>query len=85
MDSGYTDDSFACVSLHRDELLPINNALNEVLHGPGSIPRSEFHTRSGVFPEEALVLLQQIGQLLDRFHRAESSSGTGSSYVDNWR
>lgn len=31
------------VRLQRDELLAVNNALNEVLHGPEAIDREEFH------------------------------------------
>ena len=85
MDTGYTDDFFACVSLHRYELLAINNALNEVLFGPRPIAASEFHTRTGVFPEEAMVLLEQVGELLERMHPLGRSSETSSTYFNKLR
>jgi hypothetical protein len=55
--------SSAEVSLQKDELIILNNALNEVLNG---INVSEFQTRLGSSPDEARVLLAQIGKLLDK-------------------
>jgi hypothetical protein len=46
------------------ELLAINNALNEVCHGPELIEEPEFHTRMGVERREAEALLNQINRLL---------------------
>lgn len=41
------------VEFSRDELRALNNALNEVLHGPDAIEEWEFGTRMGVTREEA--------------------------------
>ena len=86
MDTGQFDADFACVSLHRDEILAINNALNEVLFGADAISRSEFHTRIDVFGEEAFVLLGQVGALLDEMHpEFARKNDTKSSYFNNLR
>lgn len=47
----------------QDELVILNNALNEVCHG---FEVDEFETRIGSSREQASVLLQAIGRLLDR-------------------
>jgi hypothetical protein len=53
------------VSLTRDELLMLNNALNEVCNGVG-FEDDEFATRLG-FPREQLrALLARVGGLLDK-------------------
>lgn len=52
----------ATVELTADEILAFNNALNEVLNGPDSIDEVEFHTRMGVFRDEAKRLLGELGQ-----------------------
>ena len=45
------------VELTDDDALALNNALNEVLHGPDAIEDSEFSTRMGITREEAKMLL----------------------------
>lgn len=50
------------------ELVLVNNALNEVLHGPDAIATSEFQTRTGVSVEEAEALLSRIGKALELAH-----------------
>jgi hypothetical protein len=52
--------------LSREELVIINNALNEVLHGPDAIEEWEFHTRMGVTKDEGERLLVKIGRLLGK-------------------
>ena len=47
-----------------DELRALNNALNEVLHGPDAIEEWEFGTRMGVTREEASQLLDRINKCL---------------------
>ena len=86
MDVGKFDTAFACVSLHEAELLAISNALNEILFGPDAIAPFEFHARLGVFGEEALLLLRQVGALLDEMHPELAQRGdTASSYFNNLR
>jgi hypothetical protein len=51
--------------LARNDLLVINNALNEILHGPDAIDEVEFHTRIGVTRGEAERLLDEVGRALD--------------------
>jgi hypothetical protein len=48
------------VELTRDELVAINSALNEVLHGPDAIEEREFSTRRGVTRREAKDLLAEL-------------------------
>jgi hypothetical protein len=43
--------------LSRDDLLIVNNALNEVLHGPDAIDEAEFQIRIGQERVKALDLL----------------------------
>ncbi len=50
------------------ELVLINNALNEILHGPAAIPAWEFQTRTGVSVEEAELLLSRVGKALEASH-----------------
>jgi len=52
------------VELTQDELLAINNALNEVCHGPDSIDEEEFHTRMGVERHEARSPLDAVHALV---------------------
>jgi hypothetical protein len=52
------------VKLSPEETVAINNALNELLHGPDAIDVSEFQTRVGVSRNEALQLLDKVGRLL---------------------
>lgn len=56
------------VSLSEAELVLMNNALNEILHGPGAIARWEFQTRTGVSAEEAEALLARIKKALEAPH-----------------
>jgi hypothetical protein len=59
-----SDSSGAAVELTRDELLALNNALNEVCHGPDAIDEVEFFARMGVEFNEAKALLDEVNQLL---------------------
>jgi hypothetical protein len=52
--------------LDTEELLIINNALNEVCHGPGAIPDWEFETRIGVDRAAAKRVLRRIQEALDK-------------------
>jgi hypothetical protein len=52
------------VRLTRAELVTLNNALNEVLHGPEAIPEWEFQTRIGAQSSEARTLLRVLGGAL---------------------
>jgi hypothetical protein len=54
------------LALSKDELVLVNNALNEILHGPDSIDEREFHARLGVERQRAVEFLARIGRLLDR-------------------
>lgn len=58
-----TSKGSASVSFTEAELVLLNNALNEVLHGIGT---SEFDTRLGASRPDADELLHQIGSLLDK-------------------
>ena len=49
----------ADITLSRDELIMLNNALNEVCNGV-DIPESEFQTRLGYERSDLQVLLDQI-------------------------
>jgi hypothetical protein len=46
----------------RDELLWINNALNEVLHGPEAIEQWEFQTRIGGDRDQVQALLSSVSK-----------------------
>ncbi len=63
------DGSDVTVRLQRDGLLAVNNALNDVLHGPDAIEDWEFHTRMGVEPTEARALLKAVGDAFERLRR----------------
>lgn len=52
--------------LNIEELLIINNALNEVCHGPAAIPDWEFETRIGVNRAAAKRVLSRIQDALDK-------------------
>lgn len=47
------------------ELVLLNNALNEILHGSEAIAPWEFQTRTGVSVEDATALLARIGKELE--------------------
>ena len=51
------------IKLSPEETVAINNALNELLHGPGAIAASQFQTRVGVSRNEALQLLDKFARL----------------------
>ena len=53
----------ANVTLTRDEVLLLNNALNEVCNGI-AMTDDEFHTRLGVDRKHARALLKRLSQLL---------------------
>lgn len=53
----------AVLSLSLDELITINNALNEVCN---ALDVPDFQTRMGVELEEALALLGELRQTIDR-------------------
>lgn len=55
----------------RDELLWVNNALNEVLNGPGAIEEWEFHTRMGGERDQVQALLHKVSEQLDSPRRAD--------------
>jgi hypothetical protein len=48
------------IEVTADDLLAINNALNEVCHGPAAPDDWEFQTRMGVSRSEAKVTLDLI-------------------------
>ena len=48
------------VTLESDELVLLNNALNEILHGPAAVPAVEFPSRLGVTADDARSLMAQI-------------------------
>ena len=52
------------LSLSKADLILLNNALNEILNGPGAIEAWEFQTRTGVQRSKALELLERISQQL---------------------
>jgi hypothetical protein len=52
-----SNDEVLTVELTADDVTALNNALNEVLHGPDSIEEWEFSLRMGVTREEAKALL----------------------------
>jgi hypothetical protein len=57
------DASNCTVTLTREELLLVNNALNEICNGL-HLEDVEFSTRLGASQTKALSLLQRIGNLL---------------------
>ena len=58
------------VILDRGELLAANNALNEVCN---ALDIPEFEARMGVSRAEALALLSEIGELIQRMESPEES------------
>lgn len=52
------------IEVTADDILAINNALNEVCHGPEAIPDWEFQLRVGVDRESAKVTLSRISAAL---------------------
>ncbi|HYD27995.1 hypothetical protein [Brevundimonas sp.] len=54
------------VEMTADDLLAINNALNEVCHGPDAIPEWEFQTRIGLDRVMAKQTLGRIKAALDQ-------------------
>lgn len=52
------------IELTADDILAINNALNEVCHGPEAIPDWEFQSRMAVDRESAKVTLSRISAVL---------------------
>ncbi|MBD3781853.1 MAG: hypothetical protein IE926_02685 [Micrococcales bacterium] len=55
----------------RDELLWVNNALNEVLHGPDAIEEWEFHARMGGDPDQVQALLRRVNAEVGVLRRAD--------------
>jgi hypothetical protein len=64
------------VSLTRDELLALNNALNEVCNGI-HIENRDFHARVGVERSVADALLAQVGAALE-------APPNGSEFLEVW-
>jgi hypothetical protein len=54
------------VEMTADDLVAINNALNEVCHGPDAIPEWEFETRMGLDRATAEQTLGRIKIALDQ-------------------
>lgn len=54
----------------RDELAWINNALNEVLHGPEAIEEWEFQTRMEATRDEVAALLEKVNDRVGELKRA---------------
>ena len=63
-----SDESKQSISFSYSELVLVNNALNEILHGPDSIAEWEFQTRTGVSVAEAQALLARVGKYLEASH-----------------
>jgi hypothetical protein len=61
MDLIESEDQSVVLRLSQDELVTLNNALNEILHGPETVADWEFHPRVGISREEAESLLRPIG------------------------
>jgi hypothetical protein len=59
------------MELGRDELLWINNALNEVLHGPEAIQECEFHSRIGGEKARSRALLTEVSDRMDELLQAD--------------
>jgi hypothetical protein len=57
------------MELGRDELLWINNALNEILHGPEAIQECEFHSRTGGEKLAVEALLTKVSDRMDELRR----------------
>jgi hypothetical protein len=58
------NDARIAIELTDEELKTVNNALNEILHGPEAIDEPEFHTRVGVSRDEAERLLASAAAIL---------------------
>jgi hypothetical protein len=56
-------------SLTEDDLLLINNALNEIINGPGAIDVWEFQTRTGVEFQDAEKLLKKTRLALNELNK----------------
>ncbi len=52
------------VLLSEADLVLLNNALNEILHGPEAIEEWEFQTRTGLERNYAMALLERISKML---------------------
>ncbi len=61
-----SSDKCLTVDLTADDLVAINNALNEVCHGPDAIPEWEFQTRIGLDKVTATQTLGRIRAALDQ-------------------
>lgn len=57
--SDYPEDSVR-LTLSQEDLILIQNALNEILNGPGAIERAEFETRAGSSIAYARELLARL-------------------------
>ena len=55
----------ASLTLSKDELILLNNALNEVCNGIHLDHDGEFRTRLGTTRDRAKATLREIGQLID--------------------
>lgn len=53
------------VELSIDDLVLINNALNEILNGPGAIEPRQFQTRTGAAVAQAENLLSRINSVIE--------------------
>ncbi len=62
-----SDPRSVVLRISQDELGTLNNALNEILHGPDAIEEWEFHARVGATRDEARSLLDQIGYAYQGF------------------
>ena len=62
------------LSLNRDELILLSNALNEVCHGI-HFTDDEFHTRLGSSREQTLAILQKFARALDHDPTKQGSGG----------
>jgi hypothetical protein len=54
--------------LSEEDLVLLNNALNEILHGPGAIDEVEFHTRTGANKSSAVALLARLSNAISKKH-----------------
>jgi hypothetical protein len=64
-----TKENRAILDLSIGELVLLNNALNEICHGPDAIEDWEFHSRTGSNKPEAESLLDQLSKLVDDLKR----------------
>jgi hypothetical protein len=60
-----TNSVYSKIGISRDELLVVNASLNEVCNG---IEVFEFETRIGASRERVMMLLKEIGLLIDRMN-----------------